>query len=454
MPATQYKVLLLAVVFIGVICFGTGARADFGDITLEGQLTLTGISFITDVWGYYDEGTGKHYAIVGDWTTGVYIIDVTNPALPVQVAKATGVPGFDVKVWDHYVYTCDGNASGIDSRIIDIATPASPSVLPTPFRSCHNITIADDGTMYTEYLGLTAFDLNLDPENPDSLWHNPSNGHDSTIDGNRLYDFSGYDATMTIWDVSNPSAPTSLGTITDAAINYYHSGDATTNGDFLYICDELAVHPEPDIIVYDISTVASPTRVTDLAEPSAIVHNLYFVGDLGFVSYYTAGFRTLDVSNPAAPVVADTYDTSAFSGETYNGAFGVYPYASTGLVYVSDHPNGLYIFSVEGHNGPPTGVGDAPARSLTTLGQNYPNPFNPTTTITFRLGSVADVTLEVFDVRGALVRTLISGRRTAGPHRVDWNGVDNNGRIVASGVYYYRLRGGGDDVTRKMVLLK
>jgi hypothetical protein len=432
----------------------TGAHAAFGDITLEGQLTLTGISVITDVWGYYDAVSGKHYAIVGDWSTGIFIIDVTTPSLPTLVKRVTGLPGFDVKVWDHYVYTCDGNGAGTDSRIVDISNVNNPVLLAGAFDSCHNIAISDEGVMYLEYLGLTAFNLEPEPTTPAFLWYNSSNGHDATPDGNRLYDFSGWDATMTIWDVSDPDTALVLGTITDPAINYYHSGDDTKNSDYLYICDELSADPEPDIVVWNISNLGSPFRVTSLRDATATVHNLYIVGDLGFVSHYTAGFKTLDVSNPASPVVADTYDTSGFSGEGYDGAFGVYPFASTGMVYVSDHPNGFYIFSVEGYNGPPTSVGNSPAAEAAWLGQNFPNPFNPSTSIRFTLPSPADTRLEVFDVRGALVKTLVDGTMPAGPQQVEWNGTNGNGRAVASGVYYYRLRSAGSDVTRKMVLLK
>jgi flagellar hook assembly protein FlgD len=64
------------------------------------------------------------------------------------------------------------------------------------------------------------------------------------------------------------------------------------------------------------------------------------------------------------------------------------------------------------------------------------------------------VTLRVFDVEGGLVRTLVDGRRPAGRNVVTWDGVNDNGTQVASGVYFYRLRTPGYAKTRKMVLLK
>ena len=90
------------------------------------------------------------------------------------------------------------------------------------------------------------------------------------------------------------------------------------------------------------------------------------------------------------------------------------------------------------------------------LEQNYPNPFNPTTTIQYRLGETAAVTLTIFDVSGRRVRTLLSGQvQGAGDHRVLWDGRSDGGVSVASGTYLYRLEAGDRFVqTRRMVLVK
>ena len=91
----------------------------------------------------------------------------------------------------------------------------------------------------------------------------------------------------------------------------------------------------------------------------------------------------------------------------------------------------------------------------TALHQNFPNPFNPTTVIRYELAGSAHVSLRVYDVRGALVRTLEDRNLPAGRYEVGWNGVDNRGSQVASGIYFYRLVSSeGIVLTRKMVLLK
>ncbi len=93
--------------------------------------------------------------------------------------------------------------------------------------------------------------------------------------------------------------------------------------------------------------------------------------------------------------------------------------------------------------------------SINSLSQNYPNPFNPQTTIVFSLKTRSRVRIDVMDVTGAYVRTLLDETRAAGSHSdVRWDGRNVQGESVASGVYFYRLRTGSFEQTRKMVLLK
>jgi hypothetical protein len=90
----------------------------------------------------------------------------------------------------------------------------------------------------------------------------------------------------------------------------------------------------------------------------------------------------------------------------------------------------------------------------TELFANYPNPFNPSTTIRYRVASAGRVQLQVFDAPGRRVRVLVDEEQAAGNHDVAFDGRDDAGSTVASGVYFYRLDAGGVTQTRKMVLLK
>ena len=98
-------------------------------------------------------------------------------------------------------------------------------------------------------------------------------------------------------------------------------------------------------------------------------------------------------------------------------------------------------------------VGAGPALK-NSLAQNYPNPFNPQTTIAFTLKDRGAVTLKVYNVNGELVRTLANESRTAGSYTLTWDGHNDAGQPVSSGVYFYKLVTSNFSQTKKMVLLK
>lgn len=111
------------------------------------------------------------------------------------------------------------------------------------------------------------------------------------------------------------------------------------------------------------------------------------------------------------------------------------------------------VWAIENLSNTVTGARPVASHEL-TLYPNHPNPFNPSTTIRFEVASRGRMSLRIYDVRGALVRTLFDGTRDAGPGSEAWDGRDDAGRVVSSGVYLYRLNANGESRTRKMVLLK
>ena len=99
-----------------------------------------------------------------------------------------------------------------------------------------------------------------------------------------------------------------------------------------------------------------------------------------------------------------------------------------------------------------TAVGEMP--TVFALHDNYPNPFNPRTNIQFDLPRASHVSLAVYDLAGRRLRTLVDEVRPAAMHTVVWDGSDDAGRRVASGVYYYRLVSDEFTDTHKMLLVK
>ncbi|MCZ6821001.1 MAG: T9SS type A sorting domain-containing protein [Calditrichaeota bacterium] len=89
-----------------------------------------------------------------------------------------------------------------------------------------------------------------------------------------------------------------------------------------------------------------------------------------------------------------------------------------------------------------------------TLAQNYPNPFNPSTQIHYTIARSGRTQIEIFNILGTKVRTLVNAVQPAGTHRVRWDGKNDGGAVVANGVYVYRLRAGSFVDMKKMLFVK
>jgi hypothetical protein len=155
---------------------------------------------------------------------------------------------------------------------------------------------------------------------------------------------------------------------------------------------------------------------------AAVVSNHTFL--FGSVAVSLCGFSFADVRDDDKNGISDR---ALFLRGISNGCGGVSPFAPVTPV-TPIHDNQLL--------------------------QNHPNPFNPQTTIAFSIAERANVRLAIYNINGALVRTLVNETRAAGAYDVAWDGRDQTGKQVASGVYFYRLVAGDFRSTKKMVLLK
>ncbi|MBN1824984.1 MAG: agmatine deiminase family protein [Candidatus Eisenbacteria bacterium] len=190
--------------------------------------------------------------------------------------------------------------------------------------------------------------------------------------------------------------------------------------------------------------VAVTAFVDDRSETglSAVELHYRFSGD----SWQTVAMTALggdyyegEIPNPASDTTVDYY----IHAEDNDGR-------AEGMPRVE--PAAYYTFSIL--RGIDTGAGEAGVPAVTVLHPNRPNPFNPQTTFRFDLKYEDHVELTVFDVRGRAVRHLVDGARDAGSHEVVWDGRDDRGRELSSGVYYYRLRAAGVVYTRPAVLVR
>jgi len=171
----------------------------------------------------------------------------------------------------------------------------------------------------------------------------------------------------------------------------------------------------------------------------------YWVSDSGYVGLVAPS------SNSRYYVyngLADSWTELTPAGTSVTGVVGT----KTALVIRSTY---VYAFDPEGD---PTDVAQIDTDGLlpetVSLSQNYPNPFNPATTIEFDIPRKTDVRIDIFNILGEKVGTPLDKELAAGSYRIDWDGRNDAGTKVATGIYLYRLSANNQVMTKKMLLLK
>jgi hypothetical protein len=160
-----------------------------------------------------------------------------------------------------------------------------------------------------------------------------------------------------------------------------------------------------------------------------------------------------DPTNPAV-VAFDTLNALGNNVATVLSGFSFHYIRDDRPAGIPDRADHMYhIMSYTGDLTVPTIIKPG-TRFSNSLSQNYPNPFNPSTTIKYSVKEGAHVSLKIYNVAGQLVMTLVNEEKNPGMYTVQWNGVNNGGIPVASGVYFYSMVAGDFSQTRKLILLK
>lgn len=355
---------------------------DSSGITLRSWVSISdfvaagaaGTTRTSNCWGYTSPN-GREYAIIG-LETGVAFVEITNPG-NAQIVKILSAPSSiwnEQKTYQNYAYSVSEGGQGVkvfnlsnidgtgSNRVTWVRDVTAPDTSAT-----HTVTVdTDSGFLYRNgggNNGLRIYSLS-NPSNPSFVgsW-STRYVHDSQVvtytsgpyAGKQIaFCYTGFNGGFTepgidILDVTSKSNIIDLGRIVYPGGKFSHQAWLSADKRLLYLDDEL---DEPDVrtttYIFDVSNLSNPTFVrTFNNNNSAIGHNLYLRNCLIYEANYTSGLRLFSLANPYAPVEVGYFDTSSdYTGATFNGAWGVYPFFPSGSVIISDIERGLFVLDV------------------------------------------------------------------------------------------------------------
>jgi hypothetical protein len=416
------------------------------DVSSPASPTIVGSTDTPDC--AYGVVIATSFAFVADGISGLQVIDVSDPTSPTIVGSVeTQGIALSVAVAGSYAYVCVCQIfywTGL--QVIDVSDPDSPTIVgsvETP--GAVGVAVAGSFAYVADgSSGLQVIDVS-DPTLPTIVGStdSPGYGYGVAVAGSYAYVAADSYAGLKVIDVSDPSSPAVLGRAgTPGAAR-----GVAVEGSYAYVADgrrglqvlpEQCEDPDPvELAWFEVAAVANSVTIT--WETSIETDHLGF-----HIDRAKAGSDHFErLNRDLVPVAGESgrryefIDRAVIGGETY----------AYRLVAV-DLTGGEQWFDL----GSAT-VGRTPPSRL-VLHQNHPNPFNPTTRITFELPHPGHVSLRIYDVGGHVVRTLFDGRLGTDTREIEWDGRDNHGSRLGSGVYFYCLRTGDQSLTRKLVMIE
>ena len=356
----MHRIILLALIVIS-FCDQLSAQLN---IQFRSQLTYGTSNELANIGGFVD-ALGNEYALVG-CQTGLSIVDVTNPAAPVQKFLVVGTNSFwrEVKVWGRYAYvTTEGCCNGL--QIIDLSNlPVSVNSkywtgtgavagLVTKLHSLH----IDNGYAYlngSQINGGACLIVSLaDPWNPVyvgntqlSFSGNSRYVHDCYVRNDTLWGAHIYGGFFSVINVANKAAPVLI-TTQSTPNNFTHNTWLNTSGArTLFTTDEVS---NSFMAAYDVTNTSNITLLDKVQlnpGSGAIVHNTHIKNNFAIVSWYKEGVAIVDVARPDNLIITGYYDTyPQGAGNGFNGCWGVYPFLPSGNLVASDINNGLFVLT-------------------------------------------------------------------------------------------------------------
>ncbi len=358
--------VLFIISLITFFCCSSKAQLN---MLFRSQISYGASNELSNIGGFVDT-LGNEYALVG-MQTGLAIVDVTNPAAPVQKFLVAGANSFwrEVKVWGRYAYvTTEACCNGL--QIIDLRNlPASVNskywtgtgAVSGLVRRIHSLHI-DNGYLYLNGPSTSTARLNdgaclivslADPWNPvymsnTVLGFAGSNRyvHDCFVRNDTLWAAHIYGGFFSVINVANKSAPSLIATQSTPGAFTHNTWLNTSGARTLFTTDEVS---NSFLSSYDVTNLGNITLLDKVQlNPGslAIVHNTHIRNNYAIVSWYKEGIAIVDVSRPDNLIITGYYDTyQQGSGNGFNGCWGVYPFLPSGNIVASDINNGLFVLT-------------------------------------------------------------------------------------------------------------
>ena len=286
-----------------------------------------------DVWGYVAPN-GDEYALLGS-TTGTVVVDVSNPANPIERGWFPwGSSGWrDIRTYGTYAYVVTEATAGF--QIIDLSNPNSPSVVgifgTANTSRAHNVCVdTGAGRLYLvgTNAGTAVYDLTTNPANPAFLGFALGSGnsnyfHDLCVENGYAYGSMIYNGDLRIMNASGSFPWTALSNTTTPSA-FTHNAWPNAAGTICVTTDE---RPGGRVAFYDITDKSNPVLLsTYTPDPVTTPHNAFIVGDKCHVSWYTEGYKLIDIADPTNPVEIASYDTLPGAAGGFGGCWGCYPF--------------------------------------------------------------------------------------------------------------------------------
>lgn len=371
------------------------------------------------------------YLSYGD--VGVRIIDVTSPTNMFEVgSRATpGGTTRNMVLKGDYAYVADRGGGVL---VLDISDPANIDSVTSFIQGTTN-TVALSGNYV--YAAMRDYGIGIiDATNPGSptLANHVGTYYGEGVgsDGNALV-LSTWEK-LYFFDITTPTAPA----LRDSFALATGTTELLVKGSYCYVGDFDSLR------IFDISDLANVVQLSSVFTNGSWDANAFVEGNTCYVNAETNGIVAFDITDPSAPNQVASYNGTETSRNVY---------VVNGLIYDAEKEGGLSIY----RNDLYTSIASEGMIPSDFALVNYPNPFNPSTTISYSIPESAgksSVRLEVFNVLGQNVQTLVNNTQEVGNYSVVWNSMDQMGHVVPAGIYFYRLSVGEMVRTNKMILLK